>query len=194
MFWAVWLGSFLVGGIPFGLILVKWRKGVDVRRQGSSNIGATNVLRLYGRGLGGLTLLFDVSKGAVPVWLSRDFFRLAPAEIAVSGCLAFLGHLYSPYLGWKGGKGVSTAVGVISVLCFPAAIAATIAFATLFLSTGWVSVGSLCGALIQALWFWTHDIEDAYRWLSLVLLVGIVFRHRQNIQRIRLGTEPRTRL
>jgi glycerol-3-phosphate acyltransferase PlsY len=190
--------AYLFGSIPFGLVLTRLFTSVDIRREGSGNIGATNVRRLAGAPLGILTLAGDVSKGAVPVYLSQmvTASTIIPQEVYVSivTLAAFLGHLYPLYLKLKsGGKGVATAAGGLAVIS-PAAV--LIALAAFLLAAGWsnrVSVGSLTAvaALPPAVW-WTTRVP-VFAVCALIMALWIYNRHRENIKRLLNGTEPEIR-
>src|SRR3972149_4049043 len=103
--------GFLFGSIPTGVILARWKAGIDLRQAGSGNIGATNVARVLGKGMGALTMVGDIVKGTIPVVLARQFTNDASIVVALTALAAFLGHLYSPFLKFKGGKGVAVALG-----------------------------------------------------------------------------------
>ena len=187
--------AYLFGSIPFGLVLTRLFTSVDIRREGSGNIGATNVRRLAGTPLGILTLVGDVSKGALPVYLAQKVIAapIIPQEVYVSvvALLAFFGHLYPLYLKLKdGGKGVATAAGALVVIS-PAAV--LIALAAFLLAAVWsnrVSAGSLttAAALPPAIW-WTTGVP-VFTVCALIMAVLIYARHRDNIKRLLNGTEP----
>ena len=195
----IWLSAvvlaYLLGSIPFGLVLTRSFTDIDIRKAGSGNIGATNVRRLAGTPLGILTLLGDVAKGAVPVILVRSL--PAPAALPQDVCLslvalaAFGGHLYPIYTKMKnGGKGVATAAGSLAVISPLSVLVALAAFLLVAIAGNRVSAGSLAAAatLPPAIWGTTHSI--AFTACALVLAVGIFFRHRANIRRLLDGTEP----
>ena len=185
--------GFLLGSVPFGLLLTRWRRGMDIRRAGSGNIGATNVMRQAGPLLGVLTLACDAGKGALPVALA-----LAPAApgrealAAATALCAFLGHLYPVYTRFGGGgKGVATAAGCAAVLCWPALLISLAVFVAVVWICGRVSVGSLAAAasLPVAGAFFS---SSRFTWAALFFMSALVWvRHRENISRLRAGTEPR---
>ena len=188
--------AYLLGSIPFGLVLTRLFTSIDIRATGSGNIGATNVRRLAGNLLGFLTLFGDVMKGFLPVLLALAVFRgespevsrTLPAAVAVS---AFTGHLFPIYLGFKtGGKGVATALGGSLALSPPAVLLFLAVFGIALKITRRVSVGSLAGTalLVPAIWFATGSV--AFTAGVLVMAVFIVIRHRDNLKRLLAGTEP----
>ncbi len=151
------VGAYLLGSIPFGLILARLFSGGDVRKAGSGNIGATNVARVVGPAAGTLTLLLDVAKGWAPVWLAS---RLLPGQtglIVVAGIMAIVGHCFPVWLRFRGGKGVATAAGIFAALCPAALLAAAIIFALVVWFWRYVSLASLAAAaclplLLYLLW------------------------------------------
>lgn len=187
--------AYLLGAVPFGLIVVRGFKGIDLRLTGSGNIGATNAGRAGGWFLGILTLLFDVSKGALPVFLAAaiqpPYREMAMSLTAVA---ALLGHLFPVYLRFKtGGKGVATAAGSFLVLSPAALLPVFIMFAVTVALTRRVSAGSLTGAALLPfiVLFFERSLFPAGAALIVALL--IVARHKDNISRLRKGNEPRIR-
>ncbi|CAO0822615.1 Glycerol-3-phosphate acyltransferase [Desulfarculales bacterium] len=185
---AAWFaGAYLLGSIPFGLLITRLLGGPDPRSGGSGNIGATNVTRLAGRGAGVATLFLDAAKGAVPMALALHHL---PEWLAVAvGLAAFLGHIFPLYLGFKGGKGVATALGVLAAAS-PLSLLATLG--VLILAAWWsghVSVGSMTGCASAPIWLmvWEHSVPLALMGLAMALLV--VWCHRENIVRLRQGQE-----
>jgi len=187
--------AYLFGSIPFGLVLTRLFTSVDIRREGSGNIGATNVRRLAGTPLGILTLAGDASKGALPVYLAQ---MVTPAPIiaqevyvSVIALAAFFGHLYPLYMKLKnGGKGVATAVGGLAVIS-PAAV--VIALAAFLLAAGLsnrVSAGSLTAAAILPPAIWWATRMPVFGVCALIMALLIYARHRDNIKRLLNGTEP----
>lgn len=185
MTWAVWLSvGYLAGSIPFGVLVTRWKTGKDVRQHGSGNIGATNVARVGGKGLGALVLALDAAKAGVPVLLCQ---RLVPGEPwlhAAVGAAAFLGHVFPVWLRFKGGKGVASAAGALAVL-LPWSAAAGFAVWLLVLAVFRVSsVGSLLGALLAVGLGFVVDAPRAYSWLAVGLTGAMLWTHRGNIQRL----------
>jgi len=182
--------AYLVGGIPFGLLIVKLMTGADVRESGSGNIGATNVLRTTGPLAGILTLVLDAAKGWFAVWLADtlthgDVFWMSFTALAV-----LLGHVFSPYLKFKGGKAVASFMGAFGYLTPIPVLVITLIFVLVVVMTRYLSLGSICGAALYpfACFIILHP-EWPVLAASLGAAVLILWRHRGNIARIREGTE-----
>jgi acyl phosphate:glycerol-3-phosphate acyltransferase len=182
--------AYLVGGIPFGLLIVRLKTGADVRKSGSGNIGATNVLRTTGPLAGILTLVLDAAKGLFAVWLADtlthgDIFWMSFAALAV-----LLGHAFSPYLKFKGGKAVASFLGAFGYLTPVPVLVIVIIFLIVTVMTRYLSLGSVSGA---ALYPFACFIILHPEWPVLVAAAGaavlILWRHKANIARIREGTE-----
>ncbi|MEE9218252.1 MAG: glycerol-3-phosphate 1-O-acyltransferase PlsY [Acidobacteriota bacterium] len=185
--WLYWLGSYLLGGVPFGL-LVSRAFGHDPRRHGSGNIGATNVNRVAGRLAGVLTLALDVGKGALPVWLASRVLDepLGPAGAALA---AVAGHVFTPYLRFRGGKGVATAAGAFAVLTPLPALIALGVFLLLTAGTRYVSLGSVGASVaLPALCLWLAPGSGQVAAAAGCGLLVIV-RHLDNLKRLLSGEE-----
>ncbi len=183
--------GYLAGSIPFGLLLVRALRGVDVRERGSGNIGATNVARVAGKGLGVLVLVLDALKGALPVLLAR-VVEPAPVVPAAVGLAAFAGHVAPPWLGFRGGKGVATALGVLSVLAPRAALAGALTYAVVLAALRISSVGSLLAGLVAVAVAWLvpgTPLTSAA--LTSALFGALLWTHRGNIGRLLSRGEPR---
>lgn len=191
-----WLGvllAYLLGSIPFGLVLVRVFHGADLRRTGSGNIGATNALRTSGVGLGVATLALDLAKGLAGVLLARalagdDVHPVAAASIVLA---PVLGHCFPVWLRGRGGKGVATALGVLLAVDPRLAAAGAVAFFVLAIPTRWVSLGSLgaAAAVVASTMIW-HGLAPAS--VGVVIAAAIVVvRHRENIVRLLTGTEAK---
>jgi glycerol-3-phosphate acyltransferase PlsY len=190
--WIV-LGAYLVGSIPFGLVLATLFAKTDVRAHGSGNIGATNVARVAGKKLGLVTLLLDAVKGAVPVFLVGALFDdrvahddpgfLHVVEAAV-GMAAFLGHCFPPWLKFKGGKGVATGLGVLLAHAPEVALVGVVVFALTFAVSRTVSLGSIVGALSLVVAFIVLRPLDATVPPLTVMLVVLLLKHRANMERL----------
>jgi glycerol-3-phosphate acyltransferase PlsY len=187
--------GYLSGSIPFGLVLGRVMLGIDVRTIGSGNIGATNVARAGGRTLGAAVVLLDATKAVVPILVARAVLGDAErAEIWVVAVAlaAFLGHIYPVWLGFRGGKGVATALGIFAVLAPWAALAAVAAYAVAYGATRISSVGSLSGTAVAAITaFVLRGWRSPVAWAGVVLALLIVLRHRDNIRRLLSGEEKR---
>lgn len=182
------MAAFLVGGIPFGVLLAR-RAGVDVRSKGSRNIGAANVARTAGRSLGISTLVLDALKGASAVWMGMVLgdVRLG----AGAGCASVLGHVFSPYLGFRGGKGVSTAAGVFLALSPWSAVAAIFTFVVVFGLLRIVSIGSVAAALVLPTVAVLVGAQIEVVGLAGATAILVVVRHIPNLKRWLRGEEPR---
>jgi acyl phosphate:glycerol-3-phosphate acyltransferase len=181
--------GYLAGSIPFGVLLTRLFRGVDVRGQGSGNIGATNVARVAGARVGVAVLLLDALKGALPVVAA---LALLPGEVLVPaavGLSAFLGHVFPVWLRFKGGKGVATALGVLMVLVPWAALAGALTYAVLFALFRVSSIGSLCGGGMTVAVAYFTARHPEYAALSALLLTLMLVTHRGNISRILTRTE-----
>ncbi|MFH1980466.1 MAG: glycerol-3-phosphate 1-O-acyltransferase PlsY [Pseudomonadota bacterium] len=189
------LGSYLIGAIPFGLLIAWAFIGADIRRRGSGNIGATNVRRVAGNFAGVVTLAGDVAKGAIPVAVAMAHDGLAvhwggayPAVVALA---AFIGHLYPVYLEFKGGKGVATAAGGIGVLAPLAVLAALVVFIAIVALGRRVSAGSMAAAVTMPAVAFFIGLPLTSVAVMAVMSLLIVFRHKDNIRRLLDGSEPR---
>jgi len=193
--------SYLIGSIPTGLILSR-ATGVDIRKSGSGNIGATNVTRLLGKKLGILTLVGDVLKAVIPMlavhwYFVRSGMAVNPQDVdlAVSLCggAAFLGHIYSIYLKFRGGKGVATALGVFIVLEPLTALISLLLFAAVVYFSGYVAVGSLLVSALMTVWIWLLEGSPNHVFLAFFIGVLIWLKHADNIRRLFEGTETNWR-
>ena len=186
--------AYLIGATPTSYIAGKLGKGIDLRAHGSNNLGATNVYRVLGWKYAIPVGVFDMVKGAVPVAILGPWSN-GPAWFTVAlGLAAVLGHMFSPYVRFRGGKGVATAAGMFLALA-PLAIVISLAIwaVTLWLS-GYVSVASLTVAVLFPVWVGLAVPGQLYTfWASVVLALLIIYSHRANIQRLRAGTEHRFR-
>jgi acyl phosphate:glycerol-3-phosphate acyltransferase len=179
--------GYAVGSIPFGLILTRWAGLGDVRAIGSGNIGATNVLRTGSRKVAAATLLSDALKGAAPVILMNAI--AGPIAGLIAGVAAFLGHLFPVWLGFKGGKGVATYLGVL----FGIAWALGLAFLAVWLAMAFVfkrsSLAALTASALSPLWAWLDGLSHLF-WPLAAFAALIWFTHRANIARLLKGDEP----
>ena len=185
------LASYLVGAIPFGLVL-SWGSGIDIRTRGSKNIGATNVSRLLGKKLGLCTLGLDIAKGYLPMYLAGLLLGSTPERnlvIGLCGAAAITGHMFSIYLGFKGGKGVATGLGVFLYLAPKALLICLSVFISAVGLSGYVSLGSLLGsaAILPGLYFFGEPSWKLFLAGFVVCMIWI--KHSQNIRRLLNGTE-----
>jgi glycerol-3-phosphate acyltransferase PlsY len=191
------LAGYLLGSVPFGVLVARFAAGVDPRTVGSGNIGASNVARSAGKKAGAFTLLLDAGKAALPMLLVRALLaRLgaspgaAEAWSLCTGLSAFAGHLWPIWLRFHGGKGVATGFGVFAVLAPMAALLAVVAFAVGYGATRIAAVGSLTGVAVCAVGvFLIHGLASPVPWAGLLVAALVVWRHRGNIQRMMQGQE-----
>ena len=185
---SIWVFAYALGSIPFGVLLAR-TQNIDLREHGSKNTGATNVTRILGKKAGALTLLGDTLKGLLGVamasWVSAD-----PFTIAGAGIMVFLGHLFSVFLKFKGGKGVATGLGVhLYIMPIP-----TLGAIAVFIFTLWilkyVSLSSIIAAIALPIFSVFFEIPFPYKCMSLGIAILIVCKHYKNIRRIATGTEP----
>ncbi len=204
----VLVASYLVGALPFGYLIARGVGGIDIRQHGSGNIGATNVARVLGWPFFALVFILDFAKGAAPVllaplvtgdlrsasagWVGRD-------EVAtLAGLAALVGHLWPIYLGFRGGKGVATTGGVISMLAPIPALAGLAAWLLVLLLTRYVSASSIAAALTlgiaRLVETWPEPFARQNRTITILCIVAavlLILRHRANLKRLWLGTEPK---
>jgi glycerol-3-phosphate acyltransferase PlsY len=173
-------GSFALGSIPFGWLVARAVSGVDIRHHGSGNIGATNVGRVVGRGWGWLVLALDAAKGAGPVLVARS---MDPEAAVAAGLAAILGHVFTPWLGFRGGKGVATAAGVFAVLTPLPFTAALLAFLAMWGVTRTVGWGSLAGATTLLGATWALETAPGLRAMATAVAVLVWVRHAGNLRR-----------
>lgn len=186
------MAAYAVGSIPWGAWIARIWSGVDVRRSGSGNIGATNVARLAGAGPGALTLLADTAKGAVPTAIARALYPGEPAFVCLVALAAFLGHLYPIYSRFRGGgKGVATAAGGFFAITPGGAAAAFLVFLLVACWSDRVSAGSLCAAAALPVIVWNATHREVDCAAAAVVAVFVIWRHRKNIARLIDGSEPR---
>ncbi len=190
------LFGYLLGSIPTGLLLARLFSRVDPRKTGSKNIGATNVFRTAGKAVGILTLIGDLAKGSIPIWiachwgLSHRWGISADLWVALAGLAPFLGHLFPIFLGFKGGKGVATALGIYLVISPIAVLIEFFLFAGLVWKWRFISVGSICcAATMPILIAFFRSDSQAYFISSVIMAALIVYRHQSNIFRLLQGTE-----
>ncbi len=182
--------SYLLGSIPFGLILTKFFLNKDLRKIGSKNIGATNVLRTGNKLIAGLTLLFDVAKGVIPVLLTKEYFT---DIVYLSSLAAFLGHIFPVWLKFKGGKGVATYLGIIFVLSLNLSFIFCISWIIISLITKYSSLSSIISALIVFIFSLFNNNFELTSYLFVTFII-ILYTHRLNIIRIKNKSEDKIKL
>ncbi|HUK15665.1 MAG TPA: glycerol-3-phosphate 1-O-acyltransferase PlsY [Bryobacteraceae bacterium] len=182
--------AYLIGGIPFGYLLVRMQTGEDVRSKGSGNIGATNVLRTTGRAAAVATLVLDIAKGCVAVWLAGKLTHNSAAAMSLAALAVIAGHAYPVYLKFRGGKAVASFIGAFLVLTPVPLLAALALFVIVVAATRHISLGSIvaAGSLPLAVYLIQHP-PGTVLIASLVAGLFIIYRHSANIQRLRAGTE-----
>ncbi|ARE40218.1 Acyl-phosphate:glycerol-3-phosphate O-acyltransferase PlsY [Rhodovulum sp. P5] len=180
--------AYLLGAVPFGIVMARLFGLGDLRKIGSGNIGATNVLRTGNKLAAFLTLVLDAGKGGIAVLVARALVGEDAAQIA--GFAAFLGHLFPVYLGFKGGKGVATFLGTVLALAWPVGLAACGTWLAVALSLRYSSLSALTAAALSPVWAIVFGRADMAV-LALLLAVLIFLRHRSNIGRLLAGTEPK---
>lgn len=190
-FYLMLLASYLIGAIPTGVVLTKLVGASDIRNAGSGNIGATNVYRVAGKKLGIMTLVGDALKGAVPVLIAINILALTDIQVGAVAAAAFIGHCYPVYLGFKGGKGVATALGVFLVLSPLSVLGAFAIFALLLWKWRYVSLGSISAAAAIPLLVYFIEGNRAMVGTTMFISLVVIIRHHQNIQRLLNGTENR---
>ena len=186
---AVIVGAYAIGSIPFALLLAR-RWGADLRRVGSGNLGAANVLRASGITAALLVAVLDVAKGAISVALAAHIVE-APWVSSVAGAAAVVGHIYPAWLRFRGGKGVATACGVFAVLTPSAAVPLLAVFVAIVWATKYVSLASVVVCLALAPVAWATGSPAPAVGAAAGVAVLIIFRHRSNLVRLRAGTERR---
>ena len=189
MNWALLLiAAYLIGSIPTGLILGKaiWKK--DLRQYGSHNIGATNAWRILGAKAGILVFILDFLKGQIGVLLGAYLFA-SPGAMVLGGFAAIIGHMFPIFLGFKGGKGVATALGVIAALMPKVTVIVFVVWLVLVTITRYVSIGSIVAAVLAPILAAIFNEPTIYFLFVLIIAVIIVLRHKENIQRLKAGRE-----
>ena len=180
--------GYLLGSIPFGLLLTRSAGTEDLRSIGSGSIGATNVLRTGRKGLAALTLLFDALKGTVAVVIAG--YLGGPNAAMLAGLAAFLGHLFPVWLKFKGGKGVAVYIGVLIGLFWPAAVVFCLLWLATAATTRYSSLSALVASLVTPVFLWWFD-HPALAALFAVMTLLLFYAHRDNIKRLQAGTEGR---
>ncbi|WP_274651662.1 glycerol-3-phosphate 1-O-acyltransferase PlsY [Paenibacillus humicola] len=180
--------SYLLGSISFSILIAKWVKGIDIRSYGSGNAGATNTLRVLGKGPAVFVFLLDIGKGVAAVWIGH-WLTTGDWGPVLCGLAAIAGHNWPVYFGFRGGKGIATTVGAVATLAFVPALIAGVLTISIIAITRYVSLGSLAFALLTPIFIWLQHKPMALLWASLVICVFAFIRHRSNIVKLLNGTE-----
>ncbi|SEA70889.1 acyl-phosphate glycerol-3-phosphate acyltransferase [Desulfuromusa kysingii] len=183
--------AYFIGAIPTGVILTRLIGNHDIRNTGSGNIGATNVYRIAGRKLGIVTLFGDCLKGVVPLLIAQHGFHLSEQGIALVALAAFIGHCYPVYLGFKGGKGVATALGIFLVLSPLSVLCVLLIFILALSIWRYISLASLSAAAAIPLPVLFFERSYPLFVTALIIVAIVIWRHRANIERLRNGTESK---
>ena len=186
IYWSIALG-FLLGSVPFGFLVARLRK-VDIRQFGSGNVGATNVFRILGPGPGLLVFLLDFLKGAFAIYLAM-YLGLNPLWIIMTGLAAILGHSFSPFLKFKGGRGVATGLGVLLGIAPDIFVFILIISAIIIWATRYVSVASIIGSITTTILMFVLNKPAPYSWTVFIITIVIILRHLPNIKRLLAGKE-----
>ena len=197
----VLVAGYLLGSIPAGWLAGRWLAGLDIRQEGSGSTGATNVLRVLGKGPALAVFAVDVLKGSVAVLLAKALLQPLGYDpgsdwwVVAAGLAALAGHIWPLWLGWKGGKAVATGLGMLLGLTWPVGLACFGIFLTVLTFSRIVSLSSVVAALalpaLMLAWFGEGALRPAYLVLAVLTTVLVVWRHRSNLQRLLAGQEPR---
>ena len=191
--------AYILGSVPNALWIGKVFKGIDIREHGSKNTGSTNATRVLGAKLGILTLILDISKGAIPVALSlfmkadllENITGISNLDFIMIGIFAIVGHSFSIFMKFKGGKAVATTVGVFTVLVPKALLLAAVVFFVIFTLTRYVSVSSITAAISLPIFIFFLYGDIPYTVFGGIITILIIVKHKSNIQRLLNGTESR---
>jgi glycerol-3-phosphate acyltransferase PlsY len=195
---ATGIGAYLIGGIPFSYIAGKLARGIDLRQHGSGNLGASNTYRILGGRIALSVLILDIAKGLVPVLVAARFDApgAEPVHALAAAAGAIMGHLFSPYLGFSGGKGIATSAGAFAGLAPIAFAIALTVFLLVFAARRIVSLASLSAAITLPLAVFLTgqsglaDRHASVLWGTVAVMLAVVVKHRSNIRRLVAGTEP----
>lgn len=190
--WLLVVASYLLGAVPASYVAGRLAKGIDLREHGSGNLGATNTFRVLGAKVAAPVMLFDVAKGTIPVvafsqWDNSGDWRW---ELAY-GAAAIVGHVFSIYMRFRGGKGVATSAGVFGALAPVPLLVGFGVWLVVLKVMRMVSAGSILAAMAVGIMVWAVPTRTEVRWLGMAIVAFVVFAHRSNVGRILKGTEPR---
>jgi len=185
--------SYLIGSIPTSYIFGKLIKNIDLRKHGSGNLGATNVFRVLGPRWGVVTLIFDILKGVVCVTIIPYFFvsnMVSVEELKIiCGIFSIFGHIWTVFLGFKGGKGVATSTGVFFGICWQATLVCAILFGIIFYFSRYVSLGSIVAAIALPVFIQIFSGNREYLIVSIIIAALVIIKHKTNVKRLIAGTE-----
>lgn len=189
------LASYLLGAIPTSYLVSRIFAKIDLRRHGSGNLGATNLFRVLGWKYAVPVALFDIAKGAIPVLVFAPMVSRSELFALACGVAAIIGHVFSVFVRFKGGKGVATAAGVMLGLTPLALAVCAVVWAILVLATGYVSLGSIAAAAVLpvAVYLLEQPVSPQLLWIDTAVAAGVIILHRRNIGRLLHGTENRFR-
>lgn len=186
--------AYLLGSIPWGYFLLHWQRGIDIREYGSGRIGMTNVLRTAGGRMAAAVLLLDLGKGILAVLLAREVIGTTTGEVVV-GLLALIGHNWPVFLRFRGGRGIATGLGSLSVMAPLAVVVGMVFFIPITLISRYLSLGSITGVITSCLSLLALVLlgmySSTYTWYAFIGGAIIIWQHRDNIQRLMRGTERR---
>jgi len=197
------LGGYISGATPFGYLAGKLTRGIDIRQHGSGNIGATNAIRVLGKGIGIPVFILDFLKGWLPVWMAKSWMAgipgaetLVSAAAVLTGLAAVLGHMFTFWLGFKGGKGVATTGGVLLGIAPLAMLGGLVVWLGFFYTLRYVSLASMmAGVGVVLTMILQMSRSGSWDWVMLgfgfLVMVLVIVRHKANISRLMAGTEPR---
>lgn len=198
-YWLIPVAAYLLGSIPFGLLIVKASSGTDIREKGSGNIGAANVARNAGPVAGALTLLFDAAKGYLAVWLAARFTGGSIRWMMIAAVAAVIGHMFPIWLRFRGGKGVATGLGVFLPICWEAVAAGVVLWVLVVAFWRYSSLGSIAAAaalpvFVYLLYAPRHAPPDIVTFGTALVAILVLLKHRSNIQRLIAGEENKLKL
>jgi len=185
--------AYIIGSIPTAYIIGRLTKGIDIRNYGSGNVGATNAFRVLGKKLGILTLIIDILKGFLPVYFLNFLLKSNVLNLQlIAGLFLIIGHIYTIFLGFKGGKGVATAAGVFLAITPIQMFLTLIVFAIILKTTKYVSVGSIISAISYPIFIFIWDVSAiSLKILSIAIALLIILKHKSNIVRLLNGSEKK---
>jgi len=183
--------AYLIGSIPFGWIFVRIARGQDIRKVGSGNIGATNVSRVIGKKGAVPVFLLDCLKGITAVLLARHLFLVSEFVVVCAGLVVIAGHSFPLYIGFKGGRGVSTSLGAAIGLAWLPAILSFVVFGIVLGITRYVSLSSICAVIALSVFCWLMNAEQPVFWFSVAVCILLIYKHIPNMKRLATGAEPK---